>query len=194
MGFFSSIGNLITGGIKGFATTGSPWGALAGAGLSYLGSMQTNSANAEQAQMNRDFQERMSNTSYQRGVADMRAAGLNPALSYSNGGASTPAGDKAVMQNNIGSGVSSAMQALQLSTSIDNMREDTRLKAAQAIAARAQAANSAADAAKKSPGAGIYGAIGNVINPLTDQVSRNANSAKVHWSIRDRIRGFHVRD
>lgn len=50
---------------------------------------------ARQAQIQRDYEERLANTAYQRAFADMRDAGLNPYLVYSQGGATTPSGSAA---------------------------------------------------------------------------------------------------
>lgn len=50
---------------------------------------------SDQAQLQRNWQERMSNSAYQRATADMRAAGINPMLAYMQGGASTPSGGQA---------------------------------------------------------------------------------------------------
>lgn len=55
----------------------------------------TRQFNMTEAQKQRDFEELMSNTAYQRATEDMRKAGLNPYLAYSNGGASTPTGASA---------------------------------------------------------------------------------------------------
>lgn len=53
--------------------------------------------NSAEALANRNWQEHMSNTAYQRAVEDMRKAGLNPILAYANGGASTPGGSGATI-------------------------------------------------------------------------------------------------
>jgi len=50
---------------------------------------------AEQARINREFQERLSNTAHQREIKDLISAGLNPVLSTKYAGASTPSGASA---------------------------------------------------------------------------------------------------
>jgi len=105
--------------------------------LGYLGQQDTNEANAAQAQKQMDFQATQSGTAYQRATADMKAAGLNPMLAYSQGGASTPGGAMATMQNSAASGVAAASSYYQQA----NARSDTELKTAQAKLTEAQTAH-----------------------------------------------------
>lgn len=51
--------------------------------------------NTAEAATNRNFQERMRKTSYQTAVGDLKKAGLNPMLAYQQGGAGTPGGSAA---------------------------------------------------------------------------------------------------
>ena len=72
----------------------------------------------------------MSNTAYQRAIQDLKEAGLNPALAYQQGGASTPMGAKADIQNEfegITHMLSSAAQIANMYEQINKTRADTEL-------------------------------------------------------------------
>jgi len=82
-----------------------PVSAVIAGGASILGQHMANKANAAQARDQMEFQQRMSNTAYQRAMADMKKAGLNPILAAKVGGASTPGGAMANIGNIIQPGV-----------------------------------------------------------------------------------------
>lgn len=109
------------------------------------GQAEANEANLAEAQRNRDFQERMSNTAYQRAMVDMKTAGLNPMLAYSQGGASVPSGSQGSVETVKNAPL--AQMALEAYTGI----KAANSSASQADASTLNAASSAAVNQAKIP-------------------------------------------
>jgi hypothetical protein len=80
MGFFEALK---------FKDIASP---LIGGAFDLLGGKSTAKQMRSRAEDQMNFQERMSNTAYQRAMADMKKAGINPIMVSKLGGASTPTG------------------------------------------------------------------------------------------------------
>lgn len=72
-------------------------GQVASSAIDYYSARSANKANKRLMQKKMNWEERMSNTAYQRQVKDMMAAGINPLYGLGSG-ASTPGGEGAQMR------------------------------------------------------------------------------------------------
>lgn len=109
---------------------------------------------AEQAGINRGFQERMRNTAWQAAVEDMRAAGINPALAYSQGGAAAPGGSMAG-----GSQASGAQNVASNAAEAVRMAKEFKLLDAQIAKTRSEG-EAAAEVARREAGTNAFSGIG----------------------------------
>lgn len=170
--------------------------------ISAASSAQAYKFNSEEAQHTRYWQEMMSNTAHQREVKDLLAAGLNPVLSATLGGSSTPSGATAQGQSYQGQQAQVDTSLLPfysniLGTVLGNKTQENIAKMQTETALQTAKISSAASmyAANASAAASRYGAdrsyeSGNWLNKVVDKILNPSGSSAKDYPGYDSLSGF----
>jgi len=160
--------------------------ALAGAAISFIGGSQANSARSQAADKQNTFSLETSSTAYQRGMADMRAAGLNPILAYRQGPATAPGGAKQEVQDTMTPAVQAGSSAYA-TTMQGRVASQSIATAKQAAAqSRAQTRKISEDARLQKMKADDYakwgpaGQPGATIERITDRAKNFRRKIRTH--------------
>lgn len=172
-------GTLPTQTINGSTSSNFDWNALGAAGLSFAGGERANASNARSAQQQMSFQAAQSGTSYQRAVADMKAAGLSPMLAYSQGGASTPSGAMSSSQDTVTPAINTGrtayvtkLNAQNLQLQNENLYSTNELISAQTDLTRASIPRTNASASQAIASTANIETQGKLLQQTLEQLSK----------------------
>ncbi len=151
-----------------------PVGDIVGGFMANSAQKQSNKANIALQRENQAWQERMANTEWQRGTKDMLAAGLNPMLAYSQGGASTPSTSPATVEpvSGLAKGVSSAAQKQAQILQLKRMGIDNNIASQKLLQEEITT-----DYMQEKFGAGNY--VGEEMEQMRSQTGIKASDARI---------------
>lgn len=142
--------------------------------------------NTAEAQKQRDWQEGMANSAYQRSVEDLKKAGLNPMLAYTQGGAATPGGAAAsggLVQSSAAS--ASSPSGASATAAARRFPTETAVSAAQARVLDAQMSNVEADTANKLATADQIAAQTDVLRETVPKLKQDTEQSRVETFRKD---------